>query len=66
MSKHQSKQDAPVPVSKTKLWQGLVHRLAVKLPTDTEVNMTKSNEKAHDIRLVILCHIYLAKTSVAK
>lgn len=44
MSKHQSKQDAPVPVSKTKLWHSLVHRL--KLSTDAEVHdQTKVTKK---------------------
>lgn len=45
MSKHQSKQDASVPVSKSKLWQSLVQRLSVKVPTDLEVNVTKCMQK---------------------
>ncbi|XP_018401650.1 PREDICTED: tctex1 domain-containing protein 2-like [Cyphomyrmex costatus] len=36
MSKHQGKQDASVPVSKSKLWQNLLQRLSIRIPTDLE------------------------------
>ncbi|XP_012054101.1 PREDICTED: uncharacterized protein LOC105617138 [Atta cephalotes] len=40
MSKYQNKQDASVPVPKNKLWQIMVQKLNVKMPTDLE-NQTK-------------------------
>lgn len=45
MSKHQAKQGAPLPVSRTKLWHELVSKLSVRLAADAEVNMTKCMRK---------------------